>query len=471
MLDLAINNGTIINAHGRSPANVGIRGEQIAALADHPLEARRVIDASGHWVLPGVIDVHAHFDLTQGQGERAARTCDDYASGPASAALGGVTMFIDFAIQKPGQPARQELEDRIQTASENSCIDFSFHAGLTNANRSTLAEIGGICDLGVVSFKLFSTYKKWGFGVDLGFMAQVMQEIARHGAMPCVHGEHDEVVEYYRSLYHEDGRSDMTYHSLSRPPFSEEVAFLDVLVLGREMSCPVYFVHVSTDRGLQVIVRSRRHGQVVFAETCPHYLAFDDTVYQRQDGRLYTMTPPLRPPGNTEALWQGVVNGEIDVVASDHNSFSEQLKRQATGFFDIAPGVGGTAFLLPYLFTYGVYEKRIPPERLVALLCTNPARIYGVPNKGEVAVGYDADLVVINPEEEFMTHASDFVMGEGYTLFEGWKMKGRPRLTMSRGEIVAEQGKFVGTLGRGRFVPRQLGKPASQVRRENATCT
>lgn len=471
MLDLAINNGTIINADGRTRANVGVLGGRIVTLTEELLNARKVIDASGQWVLPGVIDAHAHFDLIQGQGEQADRTCDDYTSGPMSAALGGVTTFIDFAIQKQGQPALQELQSRMARAGEQSCIDFAFHVGLTNANQQTLAEIAKMFELGVTSFKVFLTYKKWGFGIDLGFLAEVMREIAPRGGIVCVHGENDELVEFYRAHYHRLGHREMIYHSLSRPAFSEEIAFLDTLVLTREIGCPTYFVHVSTARGLDVITRFRNEGVTVFAETCPHYLAFDDKAYQREDGVLYTMTPPLRPEGNKEALWRGVVNGQIDIVASDHNSFSQELKYKAEGFFDVAPGVSGTAFLFPYLFTYGVAEKRISPERLVMLLSANPARIYGLPNKGAIAVGRDADLIVLDPEEEFTVYAKDFSMGRGYTLFEGWKMKGRPRFTISRGECVAKQGRFVGRHGRGRFVRRTAFSCIEQRTKETGSCS
>ena len=455
MLDLAINGGIIINASGRTRANVGVVGERIAVLTEEHLRAKRVIDASGQWILPGIIDAHTHFDLRQGQGEDADRTCDDYRSGPVSAALGGVTTFIDFAIQKEGHTAQEELRSRIERANEESCIDFSFHSALTCADSGTLAEIDRLFELGVVSFKIFLTYKKWGFGVDLGFLAEVMREVARHGGIVCIHGEHDEIVEFYRNHYDGLGHREMIYHSLSRPPYSEEIAFWDALVLARETGCRLYFVHVSTGKGLEVISHFRREGVAVSAETCPHYLAFDDSRYERRDGALYTMTPPLRPTGNSEALWRGVRDGRIDIVASDHNSFSKELKGRAAGFFDVAPGVSGIATLFPYLFTQGVDGGQIRPERLVELVCANPARIYGIPNKGAVAVGYDADLVVVDPNEEFTIHAEDLAMGGGYTLFEGWTMKGRPSATLCRGELVTENGKFVGQPGRGRFVRRQ----------------
>ncbi len=454
MFDLAIQGGTVINADGRCKANVGVSEGRIVALSAEPLKAKRVIDASDCWVLPGVVDAHVHFDLSQGQGADADRTCDDYVSGPRSAALGGVTTFIDFAIQKQGRRAMEEIRSRIARAAEGSCIDFSFHGGLTNANQSTLDEVASLVDLGVTSFKIFMAYKKWGFGVDLGFVMQVMREAARCGAMICVHAENDEIIESSRAYYHELGHREMIYHSLSRPPVSEEIAMLDVLLAARETRCAVYFVHVTTEGGLKEIAKYRRHGLSVFAETCPHYLAFNDSVYAGEDGVMYTMTPPLRPPGHSEALWHGVVGGDIDVVASDHNSFSAKLKHKATGFFDVAPGLSGTATLFPYLFTHGVDAGRISPERLVALLSTHPARIYRVPNKGKVAIGYDADLLVVDPRKTFTARAADLMMGEGYTIFEGQQMKGRPLFTCCRGEAVVEEGRFVGEAGRGRFLKR-----------------
>ncbi|MCL5075513.1 MAG: amidohydrolase family protein [Chloroflexi bacterium] len=453
--DLAINNGLVVNADGQFQASIGIRNGVIATISSTELPAQGVIDAAGKLVMPGVIDAHAHFDLQQGQGPDAARTCDDYVSGPRAAACSGVTTFIDFAIQKQGQPARRELEGRIARAKEGSGIDFSFHAGITDASDETLSELASIMEMGVPSFKFFLTYRRWGFAVDLGFLYAAMAEIRKKDGVVAIHGEHDEIVEYLREMYHRQGKREMIYHSLSRPDFSEEICFQEAIPLARETGVKLYLVHVSTEKGLRAITAARWEGVRVYAETCPHYLAFTAEVYRQEDGVLYTMTPPLRPPGNREALWQGVVDGRIDVVAADHNSFSRQLKPKSSSYMDVAPGVASTPTLLPYLYTTGVAEGRISPSRLVELLCANPARIYGVPNKGVIAVGYDADINIIDPQAEFIVRGEEMDLGEGgYTIFEGWTMRGRPEMTISRGQVVAEKGRFVGQIGRGRFIER-----------------
>jgi dihydropyrimidinase len=453
-LDLALNGGTVVNAEGRTVANVGIRQGQIVALTAEPLLAAKVIDASGHLILPGVIDSHVHFQLKQGQGEKATVTEDDYTTGPISAARGGVTTFIDFAIHPRDVPPLEYLAHRLDMAAAGSCIDFAFHAGITDPRPEIIAQFPAIVELGIPSFKFFVTYRKWGFAVDLGFLMAAMQKIRELGGIACLHAEQDEILEWLRTEHAE--KQELIYHSLTRPDFSEEIAIYEAVVLARETGCPLYIVHLSTAKGLKVIQRAKAEGISVITETCPHYLAFSDEVYRQPAGVLFTMTPPLRPAGNAEALWAGLADGSISVISSDHNALGAQVKQERPHFLEVPPGLAGTESLLPYLYAEGVAKGRLSLERMVELLSTAPARIYGLPTKGAVRVGFDADLVVFDPQANYRVRAADQYLPVGFTIFEGMIFSGRPSYTIAQGQVIVDHGQFVGRPGTGRFITRQL---------------
>ena len=453
-LDLAINGGTVVNADGRFVANVGIRGGRISTLTAGPLAARQMIDATGRYILPGAIDSHVHFQLQQGQGEKATVTEDDYTTGPISAARGGITTFIDFAIHPRNVPPLEYLTHRIDLASAGSCIDFAFHAGITDPRPEIIEQFPAIVDLGIPSFKFFVTYRKWGFAVDLGFLMVAMHKIKSLGGMACLHAEQDEILEWLRTQHAAD--SDLMQHSLTRPDFSEEIAIYEAAVLARETGCPLYIVHLSTAKGLSVIRRAKADGIPITTETCPHYLAYSHDVYRRPDGVLFTMTPPLRPAGNSDALWQGLADGSISVISSDHNALGAKVKQTRPHFLDVPPGLAGTEHLLPYAYSEGVATGRFSVERLVELISAAPARIYGLPNKGAVRVGFDADLVVFDPHAQYVVQAADQHLPVGFTIFEGMTFTGKPTHTLSQGKVIVDGGQFVGHPGSGRFIERKL---------------
>jgi dihydropyrimidinase len=339
-------------------------------------------------------------------------------------------------------------------AAAGSPIDFAFHAGIVDPRPEVLEQFPAIVELGIPSFKFFVTYRKWQFAVDLGFLMAAMQRIRSLGGMACLHAEQDEILEWLRTQH--AGEPDLIYHSLTRPDFSEEIAIYEAAVLARETGCPLYVVHLSTAKGLRVIERARADGVPVLTETCPHYLAFDHDIYRQPQGVLYTMTPPLRAPGNPEALWQGLASGSISVVSSDHNALGARVKQQRPHFLDVPPGLAGTESLLPYLYSEGAAAGRLTAERVVELLSAAPARIYGLANKGAVKVGYDADLVVWDPEARYVARAEDQYLPVGFTIFEGRTFTGQPRQTISQGKVVVDRGEFVGQPGSGRFIPRRL---------------
>jgi dihydropyrimidinase len=453
-LDLAINGGTVVNADGRAQANVGIRAGRIVILSAEPLAARQVIDAAGQLVLPGAIDCHVHFQLKQGQGASATVTEDNYMTGPISAARGGVTTFIDFAIHPRAVPPLDYLKERMDMAAEGSCIDYAFHAGIVDPRPEIIEQFPDIVALGIPSFKFFVTYRKWQFAVDLGFLMAAMARIHSLGGMACLHAEQDEILEWLRTQH--AGEQDLIYHSLTRPDFSEEIAIYEAAVLARETGCPLYIVHLTSAKGLETVKRAKADGVPITTETCPHYLAFSHEVYREPKGVLYTMTPPLRAPGNSEALWAGLADGSISVVSSDHNALGAQVKQSRPHFLDVPPGLAGVETLLPYLYSEGVARKRISLERMVELLSAAPARIYGLKQKGALRVGLDADVVVFDPQAEYVVHSEDQYLPVGFTIFEGMTFTGRPTATIAHGKVIVDHGNFTGAPGSGRFIRREL---------------
>jgi dihydropyrimidinase len=462
MHDLAINNGLIVNSTGMTKTNVGIQNGKISSINESPLNGHKVIDAKGKWIIPGVIDAHVHFALKQGQGDDATQTEDDYESGPIASAIGGVTTFLDYAISPRTQSPISYLQERIKLAEQGSCIDFGFHAGITDPNLKMLDLFPQIVSMGIPSFKFFVTYKKWGFAVNLGFLFDAMSHLCQLGGIACVHCEHDEIIEYLREKYASE--NDLIYHSRSRPDFSEEIAIQEVMTLARETGCRLFIVHLSTSKGLEAIRYGQSKGIKVQTETCPHYLEFSDDVYTDITGRLSVMTPPLRPKGNSEELWKGVRDGSIKIFASDHNALGKVVKEKYSHWSEIPPGLGGSEMLLTYLHSQGVAQGRITPEKMVALLSTNPASLFGIKNKGKVALGYDADLVVFDPQLERTISFQDLVTPAGFTIYEGMKMKGYPEMTMSNGRVIVDRGKFVGQKGSGKFVERKIDPEAWSMR-------
>lgn len=456
--DLVINDGVVVNPWGRLRGSIGVRDEVIAAVTREDLRGDREIDAAGKAVIPGVVDAHCHYRIAQGHGPDAVVSSDDYVIGPRAAAFGGVTTFIDFAIQERGRTAREMVEARIAEAAAGSIIDFGFHASLTDPRHEVLDEIEPLMERGIVSFKFFMAYAKWGFYVDNGFLHAAMQRIAARDGIVAVHAEDDEILEFWRAHYARTGSADMLNHSLSRPELAEEIAIRSAVSLAEETGATLYVVHLSTGRGLRAIEDGRAEGATVLAETCPHYLAFTHDVYRQPTGRYFTMTPPLRADGNRQALWKGVGDGRIDVVASDHNSFTRAQKDRATGFLDVPPGLAGNEMLLPYILSEGVAAGAITLERGVALLCSNPARIYKLPAKGTIEVGKDADLVLLDLDEERVVSDESLHDPKAYSVFSGRRMRGWPVATISRGEVIVERNECHAAPGRGRFIARHSAR-------------
>lgn len=472
-LDLAVVGGSVVDDRTVRRLNVGIRDGSVACLTTEPLTARTTIDASGCYVLPGAIDAHVHLQPTLATDAGAVEDADtiigwidDYAGGSKSAACGGVTTLVDFAMQKQGNDTSVvSVIEHYRAAGESaSAVDFCVHAGLSQPTPETIAEIPAVFDLGVTSFKFFRTYRRWGILADLGFIHEAFGEIARLGGTSAVHCEQDEILSYLRARYIAEGReADLRYHGWSRPSVAEEIAIDEIAALLRVQNASGYVVHLNSRLGLQAVRRAKASGTRLQAEGGLHFLFFTEEVFARPDGALFFMTPPFRTQDDVDALWEGLADGSIDWVATDHSPHLRSEKQADPRFapsregleFAIPPGFTGSEEMLPLLYTAGVLPGRISLPRLVELLCTGPARALGLERKGALAPGMDGDVVVYDPEPTSRITIDRLHTNADYTIYEGLEQRGRVRDTVLRGTPIVRDGVFVGELGAGRFIKRR----------------
>jgi dihydropyrimidinase len=306
---------------------------------------------------------------------------------------------------------------------------------------------------------MYMTYE--GLRCDDAALLGALEESAAFGGLVSVHAESDAVLRLMIERYHNERdmkRHGAYCHAMSRLNFVEAEAVSRAVTWARATGGALYVVHLSTQEGLDIIRRARREGVRAFAETCPHYLLFDDSVFKRKDGHLFATCPQVKKRADSAALWDGVKTGEISVVATDNCTFTKEQKDRWGGDFTKIPyGLPGVETLLPLMYTYGVAKKRIPLRRLVDVICFNPARLFGLyPRKGAIAVGSDADLVVFNPARKVTISHRDLNTACDWSPYEGFRLTGWPEVTISRGEVIVERGEFIGRPGRGRYMRRTI---------------
>ena len=425
--DLLIKGGVVVGGSGIRKADVGILGEQIVSIEPElkSEDAARSIDASGKYVLPGVIDVHCHPVYE-----------DDMGGLSLTAAYGGTTTLIHFAYAKPGMKLLDTVKQFKEEGHRKSYLDFGIHGALFDA-ASQIEEIPKAFDLGVTSFKMFMTYAKLKWMTDDYHLTAAMDLIAQCGGLAMVHAESGLVTDYLEDRSLRKGEDQKEVFLKTRPDYLEAEAIFRAISIAAVMNCPLYIVHLSTARGVDVVQKMRAEGQTVYVETCPQYLTLTDDVLQRL-GPLAKIGPPLRTEMDRLALWKGIQKGSIDVVASDH---APKNKKKDDPFFEAPFGSPQAETMLTVTYDEGVNTGRIGPCRLVELLCENPAKIFGLyPRKGTIQKGSDADLVLFDPNQAITIQPQNQHSGARYTLYEGRTCLGRPVLTMQRGRILIEDG-------------------------------
>ena len=444
-----VKGGTVVRASGVQPADVLIREGRIAQVGPNlRAEGEPVIDASRMLVLPGVVDPHTHFELDTG----TEKTLDDFASASVAAAAGGVTTFLDFAPQQHGQTFQAALEARLKRIEGCSVIDYGIHLNITDLMPGWEKDLDGLVEAGVTSAKVYTTYRNTVFYVDDWTWYRLMERAGKAGLLVQVHAENDAIVEGKTRELVAAGEVSFKYHGTARPAVAEAEAVARGLLFSRATDSPVYFVHLSTPLAVD-LVREARPWVTAFAETCPHYLVLDDSVYAGKDAARYLMTPPLRDKESQAGLWDRLGAGAIQAIGSDHCGFGLEQRAGKDDFSQVSGGIPGVETTLLLLHTFGVRRGRIRLEDMARLLCANPAKIFGLwGRKGDLLPGFDGDLVIFDPRPERMLNQSELHSRAGFSPYEGLAVQGKVRTTICRGQTVYDEGDVVARAGYGRFV-------------------
>jgi dihydropyrimidinase len=452
-----IKNGRVVTAVDDYNADILIEDGTIAMIAKSiDADADRVIDAKGRLVIPGGIDPHTHMELPFG----GTSASDTFETGTRAAAFGGTTTIIDFAVQYKGQTMQEAVDAWHAKADGKTSIDYGFHLICTDLPDERLGEMRRMIDQGVSSFKLFMAYPGV-FLVDDGTIYKAMRTAGENGGLICMHAENGVVIDVIVKQAIAAGKTAPKYHALTRPTKAEAEGVHRAIALAEIANTAVYIVHLSCDDALQEVVRARDMGVPAFAETCPQYLFLDYSVYEQPgfEGAKYVMTPPIREKWNQEKLWRGLQFNDLQVVSTDHCPFcfKEQKELGKDDFSKIPNGGPGVEHRMSLVYNGGVASGRISVNRFVEIVSTNAAKIFGLfPKKGTIAVGSDADIVIFDPNEEFTISAKSHHMNVDYSCYEGWKVKGATKTVLSRGELVIDEGKYVGRTGYGNFLKRGL---------------
>jgi dihydropyrimidinase len=455
---ILIRGGTLVTPDGCFPGDVAIEDESIVAVGAglRMSESYNVLDARGCLVLPGLIDCHTHIALNTG----IYQTADDWEIGTRTAACGGITTVIDYATQFSGQTLRQAVENRWAEAEGKACIDYGLHCMVTDLPRGREEELGDVLRMGVPSIKLYTTYRP-NYYADDDLLLRLLRASASAGLLVTVHCENDALVTAATADLVERNQTTWQYHGRARPALAEQEAAQRALFLAKAAGAPVYIVHCSSGRTVELVRQAHGRGQTAFAETCVQYLLLDDSRYNSDHPEWYILQPPLRDKADTTALWRLVAEGAVSTIATDHCDYTLAQKIAVNNFTQTPGGLPGMETLLPLLYTYGIVEGRLTWDQLARLAAANPARIFGLyPRKGILAPRADADIVVFDPRGESTIQAGKLHNIAGYTPYEGWRVQGCVKLTISRGQIIYEEGEFKGAPGRGRFVAGEPFDPA-----------
>lgn len=446
---MLIRGGTVVTADAERTADVLIRAGKIAEVREGIAGTEDVIDATGMLVLPGVVDPHTHLLLDTG----TARTADDFESGSASAAAGGVTTYLDFAPQLPGQTFGQALRTRLELIEGRSYVDYGIHLNITNLADGWERELEALVEAGVSSAKVYTTYRDTIFYADDWTWYRLMERAGDAGLLVQVHAENDAIVVGKTQELLRQGKSGLAYHGAARPAVAEVEAVSRGLVFSQQTRSPIYFVHLSSARSVDLITAARDQGVQAIAETCPHYLVLDESVYAGATAARFVMTPPLRDHANQSQLWTRLMQQLIHSVGSDHCGFTLAQREGIDDFSRVSPGIPGVETSLLLLHTFGVLEHEMTLRHLVWLLCANPAKIFGLwPRKGDILPGSDADLVLFDPRPTRRLSVSELHSRAGFSPYEGLTVTGKVDTTISRGQVVYRNGAIVGDRGGGHFL-------------------
>ncbi len=456
-----IKNGTIVTADRTYKADVLIKHDKIVAIGPD-LHGDHVIDATGCYIMPGGIDPHTHLEMPF----MGTYSADDFESGTKACLAGGTTMVVDFCLPAPGQSLLEALQAWSNKSTKATC-DYSFHMAITWWGEQVFNEMPQVVEKGITSFKHFMAYKG-ALMVNDDEMLASFQRCAELGAIPLVHAENGDVVAALQQKLLAEGNNGPEAHAYSRPPEVEGEATNRAIMIADMAGVPLYVVHTSCEQSHEAIRRARQKGMRVYGEPLVQHLVLDESEYANPDwdhAARRVMSPPFRNKQHQDSLWAGLQAGSLQVVATDHCSFTTEQKRFGVGDFTKIPnGTGGLEDRMPVLWTFGVNTGRLTMNEFVAVTSTNIAKILNMyPRKGAILEGSDADIVVWDPKAEKTISAGKQQSVIDYNVFEGITVTGLPKYVLTRGHLAVNNGKMEAKAGHGQFVGREPGMAANKA--------
>jgi len=460
MKRLLVTQGLLVDTEWTRHADILIEDGIIVRIApkieineiDGPVE---IVRAHGLAVLPGIIDAHTHYHLES----RSTVTADSFAEGSRAAAFGGVTTVVDFADDDKKRSLSVNAKERIAAMSEGMAIDFSLHQGIYSYRPSLKEELLELKELGVKVIKLFTTYKNVGYMIekeeDLKKIFAICKEL---DLLVTIHCEDDDLIRSAEKAYKGDYAP--SSHPILRPSEAEAAAIRTMGRIALEVGIPIYIVHLSSKAGLEAVRDLRRQGLRVIVETAPHYLFLTNEKLAGNDGALWVMTPPLREEEDRSALQEALLNGEIQVVATDHCAFTKKQKLSSRDSRTILPGIPGSEELLSLVHDFAAKSGRIGLQQVVNLLSTAPAKAFGLyPRKGALRIGSDADFVLFDPDYQWKISDAAIHSASGYSAYSGMTVVGKAMMTYIGGRLIMGDGVYLGLAGNGEFIPqRSVGR-------------
>lgn len=466
-----IRSGTLVTAEKTFQADLLIEGETIAEIGpqlEHP--GAEVVEAGGKLVLPGGIDPHTHFDLPMFD----TVSCDDHYTGHKAAAFGGTTTVMDFVPQEH-ETLKQSIDGWHEKAESKAAIDYSFHMNISRLDEKVLVEIPTLVQAGITTLKVFTAYSG-RLRLQDGEIFEVLRVAIRNGMLTMLHAENGDVIDILTREALAAGHFEPVWHAYTRPAWGAVESVLRAIALAEQAEATLYVVHLNTAGGLDQIRYGRSHGVKVMAETCPQYLFFTLEDLKRSDGAKWICSPPVRTAADNQSLWDGLQDGSIQTLGTDHCPFfydgTQAIEYEgqpvaipgkelgATDFTKIPNGLPGVGDRLPVMWTYGVGKGRISQNQFVALTSTNPAKIFGLyPRKGALEAGSDADIVIWDPEKRLTYGVAHAHHRTDYNLYEGFELVGYPEKVYLRGHLIVDSGVWHGKAGMGTFLKRAAGAP------------
>ncbi len=456
--DLVIRGGTVVTAGSPAECDVAVRDGKVAQIGGTP-RGRSELNATGALVLPGGIDMHVHLSSPEPPEAGVPAWVDDFGNGSAAAIAGGITTIGNMTFPRAGDSLHQSLDRDLAAAKEQAAVDYVLHPVLASPTPQALAELPELARAGHTSLKLFMVAEEFEAQADR--MIEAVRIAGQQGMLTLIHCEDGALVRFAAEQLLAAGRGSIAHWSPSRPVAAERAAVERAVAISEATGSPIYIVHLSSAAALGAARRGRAAGLPVFVETRPLYLHLTSELLSGPEGGKYIGAPPLREPGDVAALWAGLADGSVDTIGSDHAPWALAAKLdESQDVVTARQGVADLETMLPMLFDAGVRAGRISPHRFVSLTSTGPARLFGLyPRKGTIAVGSDADLMVLDPQLRRSVDGTLMHSRAGYSAYDGREVHGWPRFTVSRGEVVLRDGQVEASPGRGQWLPRGRTTP------------